>query len=177
MKKNTGGFTIVELIIVIVVIGILAAIALVAYGSVQSRASASGVKSELGQLGKKIQMYYVDTGTYPTTHAQLESLSWKASQANYQQTSGGNLLYCSISTGPNARFAVAARAKDNTAFVFYSTGGVQAWTGSWSGAWATDCPNYGIPTSGEAGMVFSQGYHPPTWGTPGWRVWTGGIIP
>ena len=98
MKNRTSGFTIVELLIVIVVIGILAAISLVAFGAVQSKASVSVVKSELNSLGKQLRIYHVNNGSYPTTTTQLESLGWKASIGNYQQNSGGNVLYCTISS-------------------------------------------------------------------------------
>ena len=175
MNKRAG-FTIVELLIVIVVIGVLAAISIAAYNGIQSKASVTAVKAELANLGKKIQLHHSTNGSYPASIAHLEALGWKASVSSYQQNSGGNVLYCSITTGPNARFAVASRAKDNTAFVYYSTGGIQSWTGSWSGAWSIDCPNYGIPSSGEAGLWYSQGYHPADWGSPGWKVWTGGTI-
>lgn len=173
---NGSGFTIVELLIVIVVIGILAAITIVAYNGFKDRADEATVKSDLQSLGKKMALFYADKQYYPKTLVDLESLEWKATQASYQQNDNGNMLYCAITEGANPRYVVAGRTRNNKAFTYSSNGGLVNYTGAWTGAWATDCPIYGIPTSGEANMVFSQGFHPPNWGAPGWRKWTGGTI-
>ncbi len=169
------GFTIVELLIVIVVIAVLAAITVVAYNGIQQRARTTGVQSDLSSLSKKLKLYYAANDAYPNTNAQLKSLEWKASFGNYQQNSAGNLLYCVVTSGTNARFTVAARTSDNTAFTISSDSGLQNFSGAFTGAWATDCPNYGFST-GESGFGYSQGYHPPSWGTPGLKVWAGGTI-
>ena len=63
-KKQTG-FTIVELLIVIVVIGILAAITVVAYNGVQQRARDAKMASTLQSAGKKAQVEFNLTGSYP----------------------------------------------------------------------------------------------------------------
>ena len=64
MKKSTGGFTLVELLIVIVVIAILASISIVAYSGVQERTRDSLRKTDLAQLAKIIQLYSIDNGDY-----------------------------------------------------------------------------------------------------------------
>jgi len=56
LLRNTKGFTIVELLIVIVVIAILAAISIVAYNGVQTRANNSTVKSDLNKIIKKMEL-------------------------------------------------------------------------------------------------------------------------
>ena len=63
-QKQTG-FTIVELLIVIVVIGILAAITIVAYNGIQNRANDSRRISDLSQISKALEVYYVDNSKYP----------------------------------------------------------------------------------------------------------------
>lgn len=64
--KNTSGFTIVELLIVIVVIAILAAISIVAYNGIQNRARASAASSALSQVSKRLALLAVDSSTgYP----------------------------------------------------------------------------------------------------------------
>lgn len=65
MKKNSG-FTIVELLIVIVVIAILASITIVAYNGIQSRARDSVRSSDIEQVKKAVELYYVDNGSYPS---------------------------------------------------------------------------------------------------------------
>lgn len=63
--KNTKGFTIVELLIVIVVIGILAAITVVAYSGLQKKAGNTAAMSELKQWHKIFETYKAQEGTYP----------------------------------------------------------------------------------------------------------------
>lgn len=64
-RESAGGFTIVELLIVIVVIAILAAIVIVAYNSVQARASFSKERQDLKTITKALGLYYVDHDKYP----------------------------------------------------------------------------------------------------------------
>jgi len=59
------GFTIVELLIVIVVIAILAAISIVAYNGIQQRGRDSVRTSGIRSLQKVIEIYKIDTGSYP----------------------------------------------------------------------------------------------------------------
>jgi prepilin-type N-terminal cleavage/methylation domain-containing protein len=65
LNKQTG-FTIVELLVVIVVIGILAAISVISYRGVTKRATVSVIKSELVQSAKKIELYKIENGIYPS---------------------------------------------------------------------------------------------------------------
>lgn len=67
-KPKQNGFTIVELLIVIVIIGILAAITIVAYNGIQARATFVKMQTEVEQLNKAIQLYYVDNGAYPLSN-------------------------------------------------------------------------------------------------------------
>lgn len=60
MKRQSVGFTIVELLIVIVVIAILAAITIVAFNGIQERGRVSRASSELSQAAKKITLWQVD---------------------------------------------------------------------------------------------------------------------
>jgi type II secretion system protein G len=70
MNSRQKGFTIVELLIVIVIIAILAAIVIVAYGSVQARASFSKEQQDLKSITKALGLYYVDHDSYPNTIGQ-----------------------------------------------------------------------------------------------------------
>jgi prepilin-type N-terminal cleavage/methylation domain-containing protein len=68
-KHKQSAFTIIELLIVIVVIGILAAITVVAFTGVQQKARGSLVISDITQVHKALQSYYVQNGSYPATQA------------------------------------------------------------------------------------------------------------
>lgn len=65
MKKSKSGFTIVELLIVIVIVAILAAITITAYNGIQQRARNTQRQSDLSQIAKLLELYYVDNGAYP----------------------------------------------------------------------------------------------------------------
>lgn len=65
MFKRQGGFTIVELLIVIVVIGILAAITIVAFNGVQERARNTQTIGAVKDLKKIYIAYAVEHGAYP----------------------------------------------------------------------------------------------------------------
>ena len=64
MRRN-GGFTLVELLIVIMIIGILAGLVMLAVSSAQDTAEATRVINDLRALKSAAQMYYVDTGSWP----------------------------------------------------------------------------------------------------------------
>lgn len=63
--SNKGGFTIVELLIVIVIIGVLAALVIVAYNGVQQRAENSKVAAAVQAYKKALLQYATDKNSYP----------------------------------------------------------------------------------------------------------------
>jgi len=93
-QKNSTGFTIVELLIVIVVIGILAAITIVSFNGVQNRANDTAVQSDIGVVGKKMSLFYVENNRYPTSTAELDSLQIHVSRAAYNTSRSLNFSYC-----------------------------------------------------------------------------------
>ncbi len=71
--RAEGGFTIVELLIVVVVIAILAAITIVSYNGITTRANGSAAQGSASTLQKKVETYAADSpvGNYPLTLAAL----------------------------------------------------------------------------------------------------------
>lgn len=65
--KTNGGFTIVELIIVVVVIAILAAISIMSYTNINRNAYNTQIMSGVQQYYKAIESYKVLNGRYPPT--------------------------------------------------------------------------------------------------------------
>ena len=66
-RRREGGFTLLELIVVISIIGILAAIAIPAMKDMPTRANEAVLKTNLHTLRDVIDQYYGDKGHYPQT--------------------------------------------------------------------------------------------------------------
>ena len=67
IASKRGGFTIVELLIVIVIIAILAAITIVAFNGVQKRASVARMATESNSLKKKLELFNIERNAYPSS--------------------------------------------------------------------------------------------------------------
>jgi prepilin-type N-terminal cleavage/methylation domain-containing protein len=65
MRRNSAGFTLIELMIVVAVIGILAAISIPLYGSVQQRARISKVQADLRAIAAAVSADQAHTGNFP----------------------------------------------------------------------------------------------------------------
>ena len=135
-KNKQIGFTIVELLIVIVVIAILAAITIVAYNGIQSRANDTTIKSDLQNLAKKLELYNVDNGVYPTGDTQLGTLGIKLTKSAYGNGFSGNthnIVYCRVTADGPDKFALVASSKSGTIFTYQSTTRAFTTSTSWAG--------------------------------------------
>lgn len=66
-KQRGLGFTIVELLIVVVVIGILATITVVSFNGIVSQTKIASIKYDLDTNSRKLQLYYTQYSSYPTS--------------------------------------------------------------------------------------------------------------
>jgi type II secretion system protein G len=66
-RDAQGGFTLVELLIVVAIIAILAAILIPNFWRSRAQALLSASKSHMRGIGNALESYYVDNGDYPST--------------------------------------------------------------------------------------------------------------
>src|SRR5215211_2493651 len=80
-RARDGGFTILEVLVVITIIGLL--IGLVAPAALRQLGGArnSVAKQSIERLGMVLDLYNLDMGSYPTTEQGLEALIKKPSAA------------------------------------------------------------------------------------------------
>lgn len=67
LKKQSKGFTIVELLIVIVVIGILAGLVITTYNGIQQKARNTERTTDLKTFQSQLEAFYASNGRYPST--------------------------------------------------------------------------------------------------------------
>lgn len=73
-SRRTGGFTLLELLVVIVIIGLLAAYVGPRYFAQLGKSERGTAKAQIEGLGKALDTYRLDTGHYPTTEQGLNAL-------------------------------------------------------------------------------------------------------
>jgi general secretion pathway protein G len=81
MKSRHGGFTLVEVLLVVAILGILSTIAVVAVAKHMDKAREAATKTTIKNLKTILSTYYMDTGSYPAGLAGLleddGSKGWK----------------------------------------------------------------------------------------------------
>ena len=73
--RDSKGFTVIELLIVVVIIGILAAIAIPKLSATRERAYFAAMRSDLRNLAAQQEIYYADNYTFSDIFADLAFVS------------------------------------------------------------------------------------------------------
>jgi type II secretion system protein G len=74
--RNSKGFTLIELMIVVVIIGILAALAIPRFTQASARAKEKEADGILKQIYTLENAYYANNGAYAATAADLQTVGW-----------------------------------------------------------------------------------------------------
>ncbi len=92
-RRQTSGFTVIELAVMIVVIGILATIVLVAYGRVQAEARDTKRKTDTEIFINEMEKYYDQHGEYPTGCSSYTVAFAASCEAGGATTTSGDKIY------------------------------------------------------------------------------------
>jgi general secretion pathway protein G len=74
-RVAAAGFTLLELLVVIVIIGMLAGLVAPRYFDQVSKSNTKIAKAQIDSLGKALDQYRLDVGSYPTTEQSLAALN------------------------------------------------------------------------------------------------------
>ena len=83
MKRGKGGFTLVELLIVIMIIGILAGLVTLAVGEARDSVEATRIISDLRALKSACLVYYADVGNWPSGTSASDQEAFREAIVNY----------------------------------------------------------------------------------------------
>jgi general secretion pathway protein G len=77
--RRAGGFTLIEIMVVIVILGVLAAVAVPRIMSKPDEARVKAAQTEIAQLLQALDLYRLDNQRYPTTDQGLKALAERPS--------------------------------------------------------------------------------------------------
>lgn len=138
LKRKQGGFTIIELLIVIIVIGILATLVITTFSGIQRNARNRAREADVNALHSQIEYYYGQNNKYPTLD-QLNDATWRADNLK-----GLDAEALKDPQGADATL-VAAPAAGAYSYVVTPTGCNNA---------GTDCTGYTLTATYEGGGTF-----------------------
>lgn len=73
-RRRHGGFTLIELMVVILILGVLAALVVPRVMERPDQARATAAKQDIAQIMQALKLYRLDNGRYPTTEQGLQAL-------------------------------------------------------------------------------------------------------
>ena len=118
----------------------------------QDRAANTAVQSDIRNLAMQVREYHVLNDTFPAGGGNdnpsfFSGIKTKANKAVYQRGIN-NLYYCGVSTGANAKFAIAARSRSGNTIAYYD-GAFKVYSGAWT-VNTVICANMGIDVNDPA---------------------------
>jgi len=73
-KKRQGGFTLIELMVVIIILGVLAGLIIPRVMGRPDEARQAKAKMQIESLESALKLYKLDNGNYPTTEQSMKAL-------------------------------------------------------------------------------------------------------
>jgi general secretion pathway protein G len=92
-SRRAGGFTLIEILVVIVILGILAALIVPRVMDRPDQARAVAAKADIAAIMQGLKLYRLDNGTYPSSDQGLQALVKKPERGEIPRNwkSGGYL--------------------------------------------------------------------------------------
>ncbi len=134
-RKRSGGFTLIEIMVVVVIIGLLAAIVMPNVIGQVDTAAINRARQDIRSISAALDLYRLDNFRYPSTDEGLQALTGQASPG---QAAGKRYLN-SVPRDPwdnEYRYAQPGRNGEYDVFTFGADGqeggeGIDADIGSW----------------------------------------------
>jgi general secretion pathway protein G len=90
--RSQGGFTLIELMVVILIIGLLATIVVQNLKSATDKAKRVKAQADIAQIKSGLDRFYLDAGSYPTTDQGLAALTAAPTSGDIPKDWGGPYL-------------------------------------------------------------------------------------
>ena len=74
VRRRTGGFTLIELMVVVMILGVLAALVVPRVMSRPDQARVVAAKADIARIDQQLKLYRLDNGRYPSTDQGLQAL-------------------------------------------------------------------------------------------------------
>jgi len=122
-RRNQGGFTLIEIMVVVIILGILAAIVAPNVIGRIDDAQISRVQQDLRGIENALKFYRLDNFAYPTSEQSLDALVSKPADPNIRNWKAGGYLdrlpkdpwgnnYEYLNPGQNGEFDVYTYGRD-----------------------------------------------------------------
>ena len=138
-KEREGGFTLVELMVVVMIIAILMAIAIPTFLNSRKRAQDSAAKSNARNGLAAAQSVYSENQTYPATAAMITSLAAEEPSLTFVATASTDPKTISVYTNGSDTVVLSAQSKSGKCFSFKNVSAAGQGTSEHEAASGTSC--------------------------------------
>jgi len=118
-RKRNRGFTLVELLLVMVILAILAAVVIPKMVGRGEQAKETKAKTDISNIGSALDMFEVDTGSYPSNEQGLQAL---VTNPGAQGWKGPYLQHSPMDPWGNAYIYKSPGTNNVNGYDLYSTG-------------------------------------------------------
>ena len=112
--KDTKGFTLLEILVVISIIGILIALGASAYSVAQRKGRDARRQGDLKQIQNAFEQYYAANSSSYAACATMDNVFPSTTMPTDPKNSGTSVYTCTVNTGTVVRYCVCALLESGT---------------------------------------------------------------